>query len=76
MHWLNEHLKNHRLFRRCLLVFACLLTGITTRWSFEYAHASALNGTEVALVITAIQTPVTALFGYMIKLYTGSADKS
>lgn len=75
MAWLSEQFKNHRLFRRALLIFACVLTWLVTHYSFEYASASALPGLEVAAVITAIQAPVTALLGYMVKLYTGSADK-
>jgi len=75
MAWISEQFKNHRLFRRGLLIFACVLTWLTTHWSFEYAHASSLGGVDIALVITAIQAPVTVLLGYMVKLYTGSADK-
>jgi len=52
-----------------------VLVWAVTHWSFEYAHASDLPGLEVAAVITAIQAPVTVLLGYLVKLYTGSADK-
>lgn len=73
--WISNQFNNHRLFRRALLLYACALVWITTTWSFSYAHASALDGLGVAAVITAIQTPVTMLMGYLVKLYTGSADK-
>ena len=72
---LSNQFSNHRLFRRALLIFACVLTWLTTHWSFEYAHASALSGLDIAAIITSIQAPVTMLLGYMIKLYTSSADK-
>ena len=75
MDWISEQFKNQRLFRRGLIVFCCVLVWAVTHWSFQYAHASGLPGLEVAAVITAIQAPVTVLLGYLVKLYTGSADK-
>ena len=75
MAWLSEQFKNQRLFRRSLIVFCCVLVWAVTHWSFQYAHARAILSAEASAIITAIQAPVTVLLGYLVKLYTGSADK-
>ena len=75
MAWLSEQFKNQRLFRRSLIVFLLCVGMGRHSLVFQYAHANGLPGLEVAAVITAIQAPVTVLLGYLVKLYTGSADK-
>lgn len=74
MKWLQNQFENHRLFRRLLLIYCCVLVWAATHWAFNYAAGSGLPGVELAAVITAIQAPVTLLLGYFVKLYSASVS--
>ena len=73
--WLDDQFKNHRLFRRILILYSCVLTWHITELSFAYASASELTGLEISGVIGTIQGSSFMLLGYLFKGYTSSASK-
>lgn len=67
-----DQLEKHQLYRRLIVLFMLCLIAYTTVESFQYAHAALGTGTsgiETAGIIAAIQVPVTALMGFVSKLY-------
>lgn len=62
-----ELFERHHLYRRALVLFICALIWFTTVESFALARAN--PDVQIAAVIAAIQVPVTALFGFVSKLY-------
>jgi len=61
----------HKLFRRLLMLFICFMTYLVTVWAFEFANNNAehVDGLQIAAIITAVHAPITALTGYLSKLY-------
>lgn len=68
---LQKQFEDHKLFRRLLVVFVCFMTYVVTDWSFYFAneYAGTITGVEMAAVIAAVHAPITALTGYLSKLY-------
>lgn len=65
-----EQLEKHQLYRRLIVLFMVCLITYTTIESFAYANvALGQSGIETAAIIAAIQVPVTALMGFVSKLY-------
>ena len=54
-------------YRRMIFLFSCALIWYTTVKSFELAFDNPV--TETAALIATIQIPVTAMFGFISKLY-------
>lgn len=72
---LFEQFEKYRLYRRIIVFFACALTLYTTIKSFEYAFFSQLSGTDIAMVIAAIQVPVAGIMSFVSKLYWESRNE-
>lgn len=68
-----DQLANHRLFRRCVIIYCCVLVWVVTHWSFLYAASRGEDYLGTAAVISAIQLPITVLFGYLLKIYPGGS---
>lgn len=71
MGWLSTQFSEQRLFRRMVIIYACVLVWVVTEWSFAYAHSRGDDYIGTAAVISAIQLPITVLFGYLLKIYPG-----
>ena len=56
------------------MLYACVMTYSVVTWSMAYAETT-IDGTQVALVIAAVQVPITALNGYLAKLFI-TGDKT
>lgn len=67
--WLSVELKNNMLFRRVAMLYVFAMVTYVTVWSCGYAYSSALPGGEIALVVGAVQLPITALLAYMFGEY-------
>ena len=74
MSWLSKQFSEQRLFRRLVIIYCCVLVWVVTEWSFTYAAGRGEDYIGTAAVISAIQLPITALFGYLIKLYPGGNE--
>lgn len=60
------------LFRRMIVFMMCVFTLIVTWWSLQlamYLGSHSMNGTDIVAVMIAMQAPITALTGYLFKLY-------
>ena len=60
------------LFRRLIVFMMCIFTLIVTWWSLQLATqlgTHGMNGTDIVAVMLAMQAPITALTGYLFKLY-------
>jgi len=64
----------YKLLRYALVLYACVMTYSVVTWSMAYAETT-IDGTQVALVIAAVQVPITALNGYLAKLFI-TGDKT
>lgn len=69
---LTDLLKNHLLFRRCIIIYVCMMTSYVTAHSVGFAYVSRYDGMETVAVITAMQAPIMALLGYMYKSYNAT----
>lgn len=58
----------YKLLRYALVLYACAMTYSVVMWSMAYAETT-VDGTQAALVIAAVQVPITALNGYLAKLF-------
>lgn len=65
-----DFLDKRSVFHRGVLVFTLWLVWRVTENSFNLAWGSERPGVEVAAVITAIQLPITALLGAVMKFYS------
>lgn len=65
-----DQFEKYQLYRRLIVLFMIFLITYTTIKSFGYANiALGQSGIETAAIIAAIQVPVTALMGFVSKLY-------
>jgi hypothetical protein len=59
--------------KHLVAIFTLALTFVTVRWSMHYADVNqARNGTDIGLIIAAINVPMTALQAAVIKWYFGA----
>ncbi len=61
--------ENHMLFRRLMLIYACMMTSYVTFHSVGFAYVSEFGGVETTSIIVAMQAPTSLLLGYMFKNY-------
>lgn len=66
--WLDERC----IIRRALTIATFTLVAICLHWSMRYAESSARAGADVAMILGAIWTPLSALMGYMFGQYASS----
>lgn len=64
-----DFLDKRAVFHRAVLIWVLWLVGWVTVESWNFAWHSTRPGTEVALIIGAIQAPVTILLGAVTKFY-------
>jgi len=70
MEWLANLTERRMLFRRLVLLATFAMNGWAIWHSFEFARASAFDGTGTAAVIAAILLPLNALTGYVFSWYS------
>ena len=61
--------RRHKLFRRLLFVWMMVLTYHVFLWAMDFATHTQKTGMEVAAIIAAITGPLSALQGYVFKMY-------
>lgn len=54
-----------KIVKWLLIAYACMLTYSVIMWAMSYAEKSQLDGTNIAIVITAVSAPIIALNGYL-----------
>ena len=70
---MDQWMKRYRVFSRFLLLVSLGQMLWVTWWSSLYATTASLPGTEIALVIAAVQVPATTLFNFVYKTYKENA---
>ena len=66
---MDTWMKRYRIFSRTMLLISITQMLWVTWWGTKFAAISSLPGTEIALVIAAVQVPATMLFGSVYKTY-------
>lgn len=66
-------LKRYRIRSTLILMISICQMLWVTWWSMKFAGSSSLSGTEVAMVITAVQVPVTLLFNSVYSTFIKSS---
>lgn len=61
---------NHSIVRRIVIFVTLYMTWIAFYWAAEFAETSDKPGLEIAAIIAAVIAPVTALQGFVFKVYT------
>lgn len=74
LRWIDTQFKEFKMFRRLIIVYCAWLVYFVTDWSVKFAMNTQLSGTDIAIVIAAIQVPVTLLLGHLLKLYNSNTD--
>lgn len=59
------------IFRHCMMVALLLTVLYVVSWSMDYADSQE-PGSDVSIVISAVNAPIILLMGYAIKLFTGT----
>ena len=54
-----------KIVKWLLIAYACTLTYNVITWAMSYAEKSQLDGTNIAVVIAAVNAPIIALNGYL-----------
>jgi hypothetical protein len=69
MRGVDQWLKKYRVRSTLILSISIGQMLWVTWWSTKFAATSSLSGTEMAVVIAAVQVPVTLLFNSVYKTY-------
>lgn len=74
INWIDTQFKEFKLFRRLIIIYCGWLVYFVTNWSVKFAMSTPLPGGDIAMVIAAIQVPVTMLLGHLLKLYNSITE--
>ena len=69
---LLDFVDNRGVVRRCLVGIVAWLLVDVYLWAKGYSMRPGVNGLELAAVITAMNLPITALTGFIFKMYDTS----
>lgn len=76
---MDKFLDRYRVTRRITLGIAIWMTWVVSVWAMRFAldfvAAHATTGMELAAIIAAVTTPVTAFGGYVFKTYSDNGVK-
>lgn len=66
--WVDER----RIFRRSVLAVVMVWSWLVLQWAMAFAGSSERPGSEIALIIAAVVTPLSALQAHALAVYSAS----
>ena len=71
-----DFLDNRAIFRRAAFVVNVWMAWAAFEWAKIFASTTTRDGLQIAAIIGAVTAPISALCGYMFKVYTDDRTQS